>query len=93
MGALVDLDGQPLRVRLSEPPPEHAARLFESLGVEVVLDPRVQRPCKCPRASGRTSRTRSQMTEETRDRMRDAYYMRDDKKYLARRRSGAQRNA
>lgn len=78
---LHDLTG--IRIEIGEPLPEHGARLLAAMGVEVVLA--AGAPCTCPdcNPSGRSGRrppgkTRADLTDEERRRMREAYFARPE---------------
>jgi hypothetical protein len=72
-------------VAFREPLPPHAKRLMETLGVSVRIDPRAPEPLI--KASGRSGKTRRELSEEARQRMRDSYYARPDKQIYSRSRA------
>lgn len=87
LGGLLAAEGAgsaPLRVAFPTPLAEHAQKLLSSLGVVIVIDPKAPRLTAVPPASGRSAKTRRELGEEVRQRQREAYYARPDKKHLLR---------
>jgi hypothetical protein len=68
----------PLCVRFPEPLPSYGERLLRTLGVRIVIDPTAPRLSDV-RSSGRPAKTRRQLTDDERGRMRESYYARPDK--------------
>src|SRR6266852_6288902 len=77
------IDGDPLRVTLTNSPAPDAASLLQTLGAIVSVNPNAVKPCDCRPASGRSVPTRVQMSEETRKRQRESYFLREDKRQYA----------
>src|SRR5690242_11395566 len=76
------LGSTPLVVRFPEPLPSHGAELLDSLGVVVEVDPSAPVLSNI-RASGRAQKTRRELDNATRGRMRESYYARPDKAHYS----------
>jgi hypothetical protein len=76
------VDAMPLRVRFPEPLPRHAEKLMATLGVVVEIVPTAPKLSEV-KTNGRSRKTRRQLSDETRRRMRAAYFARPDKRTYA----------
>ena len=72
----------PLRVRFPEVLPSHAQRLMATLGVVVEIDPNAP-ILSTIKTNGQSPKTRRELSDETRARMREAYFARPDKRAYA----------
>ena len=80
--------GTPLRVAFPNEPQEHARELLKTLGAVVEVDPSAPILTTLKPWSGRTNKTRSQLSDEERRRLQEAYYARPLEKRPAGRKRG-----
>jgi hypothetical protein len=78
-------DGGALVVRFPQPLTRWGGELLETLGVIVEIDPEAP-VLSTIRASGRSQKTRRELSDEVRRRMSEAYYARPDKERYAQQR-------
>jgi hypothetical protein len=75
-------EGTPLLVSFPEPLPPYTQALLKALGVRLRVDPEAPR-LSTIKSSGRSSKTRRNLDPLVRQRQREAYYARPDKRKYA----------